>query len=155
MISTEHVGFDFHILAQESGMAEACKVLALNHIDMMFHVLCEVGYGISLDSAARGMGITGKPEAMSAAVVPVLWAQGRRQEVLDYVAHDVRITLKLAALCQASKHFRWMTRGGKTRHVRLHKGWYTVDAARKLPQPNSSWMASQWSRATFISWLRP
>jgi transposase len=154
IVTWNGVGFDFNILAEESGMVEACKVMALNHIDMMFHVLCHLGYGISLDSAARGMGIAGKPEAMHAAVAPVLWAQGRRQEVLDYVAHDVRITLKLADICEARKCLHWVTRGGKTRNIPLHKGWLSVEAAMRLPEPDTSWMASQWSRAAVTSWLR-
>jgi hypothetical protein len=42
-------------------------------------------YGVGLDAAARGMGIKGKPEGMSGAVAPVLWAEGKREEVLSYV----------------------------------------------------------------------
>lgn len=30
-------GLDFDILAEESGMVEECRQLALAHVDMMFH----------------------------------------------------------------------------------------------------------------------
>src|SRR3970040_2309649 len=54
------LGFDFDILAEESGLHETCKELALNHVDMMFHIFCEQGYPLSLDKAAKGMGLPGK-----------------------------------------------------------------------------------------------
>ena len=49
------LGFDFDILAEESGMAEPCRKLALGHVDMMFHLFCELGYPVGLDAAAKGM----------------------------------------------------------------------------------------------------
>lgn len=49
------VGFDLDILAEESGLLEHCRDLAVSHVDMMFHILCRLGYGVGLDAAARGM----------------------------------------------------------------------------------------------------
>ena len=86
LLTWNGVGFDLDVLAEESQMLRECRQLAANHVDMMFHILCRLGYGVGLDAAARGMGITGKPEGMSGAVAPVLWAEGRREEVLRYVA---------------------------------------------------------------------
>ena len=57
------LGFDLDVLAEESGLFDCCRALALAHVDMMFHVLCRLGYGVSLDAAARGMGVTGSPRA--------------------------------------------------------------------------------------------
>ena len=54
------LGFDFDILAEESGMLDDCRRLARDHVDMMFHVVCQLGFGVSLDSAARGMAFIGK-----------------------------------------------------------------------------------------------
>jgi hypothetical protein len=34
------LGFDFDILAEESGKQQKCNELALDHIDMMFHIFC-------------------------------------------------------------------------------------------------------------------
>ena len=73
-------------------MLEECRSLAKSHVDMMFHVLCQLGHGVGLDAAAKGMGLAGKSKGMSGAVAPVLWAEGRREEVLQYVAQDVRTT---------------------------------------------------------------
>lgn len=47
------LGFDFDILAEESGMGIACRDLALDHVDMMFHIFCLKGFGVGLDKAAR------------------------------------------------------------------------------------------------------
>ena len=60
IVTWNGVGFDFDILAEESGMLDECRRLARDHVDMMFHVVCQLGFGVSLDSAARGMGMSGK-----------------------------------------------------------------------------------------------
>jgi hypothetical protein len=66
------VGFDFDVLAEEAQMLAECCVFALAHVDMMFHVLCRLGYGVGLDAAARGTGLAGKSEGMKGADAPVL-----------------------------------------------------------------------------------
>jgi len=148
------VGFDFDILAEESGLVSECKQLAISHIDMMFHVLCRLGYGVKLDGAAKGMGLAGKTEGMSGALAPKLWAEGKREEVLQYVAQDVRTTAQVATACEALGKFRWIARSGKLRSMALPGGWLTVDQAEQLPVPDTSWMADPWSRASFTAWMR-
>jgi hypothetical protein len=148
------VGFDFDILAEESGMLTQCRRLALDHVDPMFHILCELGFGVSLQAAARGMKLAGKPEGMNGAMAPVLWAEGRREVVLDYVAQDARTTAKLARECEARGTFRWITRRRVLRTMELPKGWLTVEEAERLPEPDTSWMAEPWARAEFTAWLR-
>jgi hypothetical protein len=59
------------------------------------------------------MGLAGKPEGMSGAVAPVLWAEGKREDVLGYVAQDVRVALGLATVCEAGGAMRWIARRGK------------------------------------------
>ena len=48
IVTWNGVGFDFDVLAEESGKLNECRRLALNHVDMMFHVLCQIGHGIGL-----------------------------------------------------------------------------------------------------------
>jgi len=148
------MGFDFDILAEESGMLAECRELAVNQVDMMFHILCRLGYGVSLDAAARGMGLPGKPEGMNGAMAPVLWAEGKREAVLDYVAQDVRTTAELATQCEACGALRWITKSGRARRMMLPEGWLTAEEAEELPQPNTSWMTDPWVRADFTAWLR-
>jgi len=76
IVSWNGVGFDFDVLAEESGMVQKCINLASNHVDMMFHVLCRLGYAVSLDSAAKGMGLAGKKAGMTGAQIPKLWLDG-------------------------------------------------------------------------------
>lgn len=147
-------GFDFDVLAEESGLLAECRHLASTHVDMMFHILCRLGYGGGLDAAAKGMGLPGKPEGMTGAKAPTLWLEGRHDEVLDYVTQDVRTTLELATTCETVGHLCWIARSGKTRRMALPTGWFTVTDAEILPLPNTSWMAEPWSRSTFTGWLR-
>jgi RNase H-like protein len=153
VVTWNGLGFDFDILAEESGMLEKCRNLAIDHVDMMFHALRQLGHGISLDSAAKGMGLAGKSENLSGISTPQLWAKGRRKEVLEYVAHDAEITLELAEISESHGLLRWVTRGGRGRKLPLPKGWLPVRLAEKLPITGTSWMWPQWSRARFTAWL--
>jgi hypothetical protein len=147
------LGFDFDVLAEESGMAGACRRLARGHVDMMFHVFCAQGFPVSLDAAARGMRLPGKPEGMSGILAPVMWAEGRRREVLDYCAQDARTTLELAAAGDLTRTFRWVTRRGQTKQLALGRGWLDVASALALPEPDTSWMRQRTSRRQFTAWL--
>jgi hypothetical protein len=146
-------GFDFDILAEESRMLDECRELTVSHVDMMFHILCRLGFGVSLNAAAQGMGLPGKPEGMNGAMAPVLWSEGQRATVLDYVAQDVRTTLALAIECANQRALRWITKSGKARTMRLPSGWLTMEQAERLPHPNTSWMAEPWKRTDFTGWM--
>lgn len=147
------LGFDFDILAEESGMARQCKDLAGGHVDMMFHVFCELGHPVALDAAAQAMNLPGKPEGMTGLLAPRMWAEGKRQEVLDYVSQDARTTLDLATACERQGCFRWITRRGTTKRMPLRGGWLDVGSAAKLPEPDTSWMSRPLSRHKFTAWL--
>ncbi len=148
------LSFDFDVLAEESGMLDPCKRLAQQHVDMMFHVFCELGYPVGLDAAARAMNLPGKPAGMSGILAPKMWAEGKHQEVLDYVAGDVRTTLDLAARCEQQRRFRWITRRGQPKSMPLQAGWLMVEAALKLPEPDTSWMSRPLPRGQFTRWLQ-
>jgi hypothetical protein len=147
------LGFDFDILAEESGLFDECRRLAIDHVDMMFHVFCELGYGVSLDRAAKAIGLSGKTEGMNGALAPRLWAEGRQQDVIHYVIQDVRTTLELALVCENQRRLRWITQRGKIGELPLHEGWLSVRNAMNLPEPDTSWMTNPWSRKKFLGWL--
>ena len=153
LLTWNGLGFDFDILAEESGSLAPCRQLALNHVDMMFHVFCDRGFPVALDKAALGLGIPGKPPGMSGLLAPQLWAQGRHQEVVDYVKQDVRITLQVAETCERERRFRWMTRKGSTSTMDLKRGWLNVKEALLLPEPDTSWMSSPIAKSQFTQWL--
>ncbi|MBZ5523195.1 MAG: 3'-5' exonuclease [Acidobacteriia bacterium] len=153
ILSWNGLAFDFDILAEESGTAKICKECALGHVDMMFHVVCSLGYRVGLDKAAQGMGLPGKPSGMSGVNAPKLWARGHFQKVLDYVAQDVRATMQVAQACEQRRKFEWITRKGTKGSMPLTSGWLTVREALRLPEPDTSWMSSPLSRQEFTAWL--
>ena len=151
IVTWNGLGFDFDILAEESEMLENCRKLATNHVNMMFHILCELGYAVGLDAAAKGMGLAGKSKGMSGELAPVLWAEGGKKfwatspgrKDDDGVGDDLR----------SLRAMRWYARSGKLRSMALPKGWLTVEAAGKVPEPDTSWISDPLSRKTFTEWL--
>jgi hypothetical protein len=147
------LGFDFDILAEESGMLEECSELALNHIDMMFHVFCVKGYALGLDKAAKGMDLAGKTPGISGDMAPKMWQAGQREQVLEYVQQDAQTLIDLWAAVDGLRVLRWISNRGYPQRLPLPKGWVTVDQAQKLPLPDTSWMSNPWPRSKFSGWL--
>jgi hypothetical protein len=147
------LGFDFDVLAEESAAPDVCRECALGHVDMMFHVFCTLGYPVGLDRAAQGLGLPGKPAGMTGLKAPALWAEGHFEEVLDYVAQDVRTAMQIARTCEKARRFQWVTRKGRTNSMPLNFGWLTVREALQLPEPDTSWMSTPLSRGDFVGWL--
>jgi hypothetical protein len=154
IVTWNGIGFDFDVLAEESALFSECQQLALEHVDMMFHVFCTKGFPVALDNAARGTGIAGKAAGMSGVKAPQLWIEGRHQEVLDYAAQDVRTTLSLACACEQRRSLSWITRKGATSACPLPSGWLSVKDSLRLPDPDTSWMDSPMSRSQFTGWIR-
>jgi hypothetical protein len=148
------VGFDFDILAEESGLLEECRRLALDHVDLMFHVLCQRGFGVSLACAARAMGLSAKENGINGMIVPRLWAEGKRAKVLGYAARDAWVTLQLATMCEKEGCLCWATRTGKRQEMPLRRGWLSVRDAQKLPRPCNAWIHRYWSRRKWTAWMR-
>lgn len=67
LLTWNGLGFDFDILAEESGLHSECAALALHHVDMMYQVLCIKGFPLALNAAAKGMGLAGKTEGVDGA----------------------------------------------------------------------------------------
>jgi hypothetical protein len=147
------LAFDFDILAEESASGGICHGCALVHVDMMFHIFCSLGYPVALDKGALGMGLPGKPAGMTGIQAPKLWAEGRFQDVLDYVSQDVRTALQIAQISEERRRFEWITRKGTKSTLPLSKGWLTVQEAMKLPIPDTSWMSNPMKRGDFTTWL--
>ncbi len=152
-LSWNGLSFDLDILAEESGLIEPCQTLARNHVDMMFHVVCEKGFPVSLKNAASGLGVQGKLAGVEGIDAPSLWAKGKYDVVTEYVAQDVRTTLAVALKAEKQRSFAWKTRKGTTSSMPLRQGWCTVEQAARLPLPDTSWMSDPPKREDFMSWL--
>jgi hypothetical protein len=148
------LSFDFDILAEESGMSMECKQLAREHVDMMFHIVCEKGFPVGLAAAADGLQVPGKLEGVLGIDAPSLWAKGEHDKVLEYVKQDVRMTLAVAEKSAQQKKFQWKTRKGTISQMPLRSGWFTVEKAMQRPLPDTSWMTDPPSRSSFSSWIQ-
>ncbi len=156
IVTWNGLSFDFPVLAMESGLHADCVELAMNHVDMMFHVVCVKGFGVGLDTVAKTMKVEGKTEGMTGALAPQMWRDGEFEKVLEYVVQDARSTVLVANACNRIKQMRWITQRGKYASVRLPVGWLTVTEALELPKPDTSWMTdpSIWDRERFLEWTK-
>jgi len=157
-------GFDFPVLAQESGMKQECAELALNHVDLMLLVTFQKGFMLGLNKACVGAGLTGKTHEvvlksgqklteMGGALAPQMWAMGETEAVLTYLAGDVEQTNKLAHAIEAQKSIRWTSNSGKFQLCIVNK-LYTVKELFDLPKPDTSWMTNPVSRESFTEWTK-
>lgn len=152
LVGFNSLGFDLRCLAVESGLVDECRWLALNHVDLYFHLFCTLGYGPGLDRLAKGLGLAGKPEGMDGAKAPELWAQGQRQKVIDYCVRDVQMTLEVYRLGQELGGVQWTGKSGKATGCDFER-WLMVIAAMSLPEPDTSWMTNARPRSSATGWL--
>lgn len=141
IVTWNGLGFDFRVLAEESGLMRECKRLVMGHIDLMFHFFCLRGFAIGLKAAAEGLGVEGKLEGVSGAAAPKMWADGEHDKVLEYVGQDVRATMNVYRAIVEEKRFSWITKAGNKRHQEIPGGRpLRVYEAMALPEPDTSWM---------------
>jgi hypothetical protein len=147
------LGFDFNVLAEESGRLNDCRQLAIGHVDTMFHFFCCQGFGVGLEKAGEAIGIR-KLEGVEGWKAPQLWKDGKHETVLKYVGQDCRMALEVAEKSEERRSFSWIKGNGKAGALALPNGWLTVQDAMKLPLPDTSWMKfSPWPRSKFTKWL--
>lgn len=146
------LGFDFDILAEESGRHADCAAIALAHVDTMFHFFCHKGFAVSLKAAAQALGIA-KTEEAGGAIAPQLWQDKEYERVLRYVANDCRMALRIALASEQGKRLQWVTRKGTTSALPLREGWLRVKDAMELKLPDTSWLDTPWPREKFTGWL--
>ena len=56
LLTWNGLGFDLDVLAEESGSVDRCRTLAINHVDMMFHVFCDRGFPGGARQGGAGAG---------------------------------------------------------------------------------------------------
>ena len=155
IVTWNGLGFDWQVLAEESGRQQECRQLALQHVDMMYHFFCHKGFPLALSTACQGMAVGEKQEGVTGLAAPHMWAAGQRQEVIDYCVQDAVITMKLASACAERGRLYWTARSGRPNQLLLPQGWKTVQEATEIPPPNTSWMTDPIPRASLDSWLSP
>lgn len=156
-------GFDFKVLAVESGLFNECGEMAINHIDLMLMVTFNKGWYLGLQKALKGAGLEGKRKVvtlsngteitdMDGAQVPKLWAAGEYKAVLSYLSDDVIQTVKLAQVIQIKKAIRWTSNNGIPWIIPVDK-LLNVRECFSLPEPDVSWMNNPPTRQQFIEWI--
>ena len=152
ILTVNELGFDFDVLAEEASRVDDCRQLALHHVDLLFHIFCEKGFGVGLNAAAKAIGLS-KPADVDGSVAPQLWKNRQYQRVLEYVAQDCQLTLAIAEAGEKNNAFQWITKKGSIASFNIPSGWLSVHDAMQLPLPDTSWMDHPWSRSKFTNWL--
>jgi hypothetical protein len=165
LVTWNGAGFDFRLLADETGRQADCARLAMASVDMMFQVLCDRGHPLSLDAALKGAGLQPKMDQVtlrggeqvhiSGVEAPQFWQAGEFAAVAAYCAADAERTAALAAVCQRSRRLAWISQKGKPNEMYLRSGWLTVEQCLALPQPDTSWMTKPMRRADVLAWTKP
>jgi hypothetical protein len=151
IVTWNGLSFDFDILAEESGLYDLCRMLAMGHTDMMFHFFCDNGHPVSLDKAAKGMKLGGKTEGVTGASTPDLWAKGEHAKVLQYVRRDAILTLQLAQAVAEQQSLNWLTSKGDIKCWSVDK-LLPVNQAKNLPENYPAWIKDPWPRSKFYDW---
>ena len=88
--------FDWPVLASvcnDTGIEKELKDVAINHhIDIGFCMVIDRGFMVSLNTAAHGLGLSGKTEGMKGSLAPLLWNPERElteEELVDVKALGV------------------------------------------------------------------
>lgn len=164
LVTWNGAGFDFRLLADETGRHADCARLVMASVDMMFQVLCERGHPLSLDTALRGAGLPPKMEQvtlrsgervrMSGVEAPAYWQAEEYAAVAAYCAADAERTAALAAACQHSRRLAWISQKGRPNEIYLRTGWLTVEQCLAVPLPDTSWMTRPMRREDVIAWTQ-
>ena len=147
------LGFDFDVLAEESGRHDDCAELARHHVDMMMHVFCVKGFPLGLNVVAAGIGLDGKFDGLTGADAVRLWADSAHDRVLEYVRQDAKMTAEIAVAIEQAGVLRWVSRSGKRQWMNLSDGWARVEDALGMPEPDTSWMSDPIARHSFTQWM--
>ena len=150
LVTWNGTGFDWNILATESGEYAMCRQLARQHVDMMFHVVCARGHRLSLHKAVRGMGVAKQANKWDA---EQLWSDGEYGKVLKRLSEDVHSTLDVAHESERRRSLDWLSGAGRKTSLSLPNGWLSVREAIHLPPPNVAGLESPASRHAAVAWM--
>lgn len=153
IVTVNGAGFDFPILAYQSGEHAKCREMALNHTDLCFIVVAKKAHRLGLDAIAKGYGHSGKTEGMDGALAAELWEAGEYKRVLNYQADDAVLTFDCAISLAQSGEIRWNSKTGKPNLIDVH-GFPTVLECLQWPDPEiPKWMTTPTRKEDAIKWL--
>jgi len=179
ILSWNGLGFGFPMLYEYVEQRDLCKKVALAHYDLAFQMFTAKGFMIGLDTAAKGMGLSGKLVGMSGKLAPMMWSgtddaelaesleaqtdlvpgSVKAQEtVLKYVQQDAVTTLEVIEKANQQKRVSWISRSGRRNTWLLPVsdpacGLRNVAWCLQEPEPDTSWMSEPRSRSDYAGWL--
>jgi hypothetical protein len=182
LVTWNGAGFDLRVLAEEcqdEALARACAVLALDHYDPGYQMVCQKGFMCKLQAASLGMGLEGKLEGMKGSLAPVVWCgagdelddrlaveigalsvtpgtRGAQDLCLAYVGQDAVATGKLYEAVLEARRLSWITGRGRLAHWHVDN-LLTVRECLALPDVNT-WSknpesAEFWNKRRWIGWI--
>jgi alpha-beta hydrolase superfamily lysophospholipase len=105
--------------------------------DPFLQALYQSGSMVGLDAAAKGLGT--RLKSGEGADAPLLWASGKRGEVLQYVADDVEVLAEVVQAIVAQRGLYWQDKKAGI-HVIPLSSFLPVGTVLQLLEPDLSWM---------------
>jgi len=164
LVTWNGTGFDFKLLAVESGMYAECADLAYyHHIDMMLIVVFLRGHFLGLNKALDGIGNAGKLHEvrltdgtllvdMKGKLAPELWARGEFDAVLTYLNYDVTEPLAVLQFIYKNKSIQWVTARGSYQSFHVPSMYSVRELYETLPD-NSNWGKFNITKEQFVAWM--
>lgn len=155
IVSWSGMGFDFPVLVGNASRRyrERIEEIALGSYDPPFHMLCEKGFMIGLDSYAKTNDLGAKTMDGLGAVEKWQTPEGQL-EVIEYVKHDALLTGRAWEKMNERGGIEWTSRSGKRSYWAPTKRFLPVEEALALPLPDTSWMDNPFKREDFHSWMK-
>ena len=153
IVTWNGLGFDFPVIAQESGRLQEVQQMAMRSIDMMFHLHCVKGFPLSLKAASTGTGTAQKMDGIDGSKAVEYWESGLRDVVLSYCGQDAFATWDLARVTDQEGKLGWVSRSGRNQRLDIPDGWLPVMYAMDLELPDTSWMTAPIPREQYTAWL--
>jgi len=172
IVTVNGCGFDFRILAEESGLYARCAHMAVGHVDLMLLMQFQYGWRVGLDAMLAGMGFdpkvkiirlaSGEKREFNGGDFPALWRQGEYKALLPYIRRDASGTLDAAQYVLRNGQMDWVNQKGKSVYRRIN-GFNHVIQLFGLPLPPTKWMLEGRlkddppipSRSDPIEWIPP
>ncbi len=152
LVAWNGLSFDLKWIGHIAGDIPKAAKVARRMCDPMFQFFMTKGFPVSLESVARGMGLTCR-KLMDGADAPVQWRAGNHQAVCDYVLGDTRMTVEIVLAIARQREIAWRTQKGTRSSIPISR-LRTVEECLDDPMPDQSWMSQPIPKHKFVGWLR-
>jgi len=171
IVSWNGLQFDFLNMAlSDPSHAYDYAMIAMDHIDMMFYILCHKGWPVGLEAVAHGIGLSGKTAGMSGDKAPDMWMGKEepndlgdmelipstledRNKVLEYVGQDAITTVDIVEIASRTKTLKWRSKSsGRWQFLEFMP--LTTKVCLNIPVPDTSWMDNPLTRESFYDWTK-